>query len=84
VKVRTGPPDEGHGPDAALGLWAGELPLAATWQQPVPDPALPPGTPSPPTSAAVPVPGPTGVPAARQDRDRANGVKVNTGPPGWG
>jgi NAD(P)-dependent dehydrogenase (short-subunit alcohol dehydrogenase family) len=26
-----------------LGLWAGELPLVATWQQPVPDPALPPG-----------------------------------------
>ena len=47
MKVRTGPPDEGHGPDAALGLWAGELPLAATWQQPVPDPALPPGTPVP-------------------------------------
>jgi nitroimidazol reductase NimA-like FMN-containing flavoprotein (pyridoxamine 5'-phosphate oxidase superfamily) len=47
VKVRTGPPDDGHSPDAALGLWAGELPLAATWQQPVPDPALPPGIPVP-------------------------------------
>jgi nitroimidazol reductase NimA-like FMN-containing flavoprotein (pyridoxamine 5'-phosphate oxidase superfamily) len=44
VKIRTGPPDDGHGPDAALGLWAGELPLAVTWQQPIPDPALPPGT----------------------------------------
>lgn len=43
VKIRTGPPDDGDSPDAALGLWAGELPLAATWQQPVPDPALPPG-----------------------------------------
>jgi uncharacterized protein len=43
VKVRTGPPDDGDSPDAALGLWAGELPLATTWQQPVPDPALPPG-----------------------------------------
>ena len=43
VKVRTGPPDDGHSPDAALGLWAGELPLATTWQQPVPDPALPAG-----------------------------------------
>jgi len=43
VKIRTGPPDDGDSPDAALGLWAGELPLAVTWQPPVPDPALPPG-----------------------------------------
>jgi uncharacterized protein len=43
VKIRTGPPDDGDSPDAALGLWAGELPLAVCWQQPVPDPALPPG-----------------------------------------
>jgi nitroimidazol reductase NimA-like FMN-containing flavoprotein (pyridoxamine 5'-phosphate oxidase superfamily) len=43
VKIRTGPPDDGDSPDAELGLWAGELPLAVTWQQPVPDPALPPG-----------------------------------------
>jgi len=47
VKIRTGPPSDGHSPDAALGLWAGELPLATTWQQPVPDPALPPGIPVP-------------------------------------
>jgi nitroimidazol reductase NimA-like FMN-containing flavoprotein (pyridoxamine 5'-phosphate oxidase superfamily) len=47
VKVRTGPPDDADSPDAALGLWAGELPLATTWQQPVPDPALPPGIPIP-------------------------------------
>jgi len=47
VKIRTGPPDDGHSPDAALGLWAGELPLATTWQQPVSDPALPPGIPVP-------------------------------------
>jgi nitroimidazol reductase NimA-like FMN-containing flavoprotein (pyridoxamine 5'-phosphate oxidase superfamily) len=47
VKVRTGPPDDGHSPDAALGLWAGELPLATTWQQPIPDLALPPGIPIP-------------------------------------
>jgi hypothetical protein len=47
VKVRTGPPSDGDGPDAALGLWAGELPLATTWQQPIPDPALPPGIPVP-------------------------------------
>lgn len=47
VKIRTGPPDDGDSPDAALGLWAGELPLATTWQQPVPDPALPAGIPVP-------------------------------------
>ena len=47
VKIRTGPPSDGDSPDAALGLWAGELPLATTWQQPIPDPALPPGIPVP-------------------------------------
>jgi uncharacterized protein len=43
VKIRTGPPDDADSPDAALGLWAGELPLAARWLQPVPDPAIPVG-----------------------------------------
>ncbi len=47
VKVRSGPPDDGDSPDAALGLWAGELPLTTAWQPPVPDPALPPGIPLP-------------------------------------
>jgi nitroimidazol reductase NimA-like FMN-containing flavoprotein (pyridoxamine 5'-phosphate oxidase superfamily) len=47
VKIRTGPPDDADSPDAALGLWAGELPLAARWQEPVADPALPPGQPAP-------------------------------------
>ncbi|HEY3957614.1 MAG TPA: pyridoxamine 5'-phosphate oxidase family protein [Streptosporangiaceae bacterium] len=47
VKIRTGPPDDGDSPDAALGLWAGELPLVSSWQQPVPDPTLPPGIPVP-------------------------------------
>jgi nitroimidazol reductase NimA-like FMN-containing flavoprotein (pyridoxamine 5'-phosphate oxidase superfamily) len=53
VKVRTGPPDDADSPDAALGLWAGELPLAARWQAPVPDPALPPGQPVPPHIQAL-------------------------------
>ncbi|MFJ9815670.1 pyridoxamine 5'-phosphate oxidase family protein [Streptomyces sp. NPDC101151] len=44
VKIRTGAPEDGDGPDAALGLWAGVLPLAAVWGEPVPDPALPYGT----------------------------------------
>jgi uncharacterized protein len=43
VKIRTGPPGDGDSPDAALGLWAGVLPLAAFWQDAVPDPALPAG-----------------------------------------
>lgn len=42
VKIRTGPPDDGDGPDAALGLWAGVLPLTAVWGAPEPDPELPP------------------------------------------
>jgi len=40
VKVSSGPPDDGDGPDAVLGLWAGELPLRTSWGEPVPDPAL--------------------------------------------
>jgi uncharacterized protein len=41
VKIRTGPPDDGDSPDAALPVWAGVLPLAAAWQDPDPDPVLP-------------------------------------------
>lgn len=48
VKVRTGPPDDGDSPDAALGLWAGELPLIAAWGEPAADPALPAGIAVPP------------------------------------
>jgi uncharacterized protein len=44
VKVRSGPPDDGESPDAALGLWAGELPLITTWGDPVPDQGLADGT----------------------------------------
>lgn len=41
VKIRTGAPDDGDGPDAELGLWAGTLPLSSAWGAPVPDPLLP-------------------------------------------
>ncbi|MFI9257427.1 pyridoxamine 5'-phosphate oxidase family protein [Streptomyces sioyaensis] len=41
VKIRTGPPDDGDGPDAELGLWAGVLPLHTAWGALEPDPALP-------------------------------------------
>lgn len=44
VKISAGPPDDADSPDAALGLWAGELPLLARWGAPVADPALPEGT----------------------------------------
>ena len=60
VKIRTGPPDDGDSPDAALGLWAGVLPLRHIWETPVPDPALPPGLTAPPHIAAR-----TGRPAGR-------------------
>jgi uncharacterized protein len=53
VKVRTGPPDDADSPDAALGLWAGELPLATRWLDPVADPALPAGTTPPPHIARL-------------------------------
>ena len=52
VKIRTGPPDDGDSPDAALPVWAGVLPLAPSWQDPVPDPVLPAGIPVPPHIAA--------------------------------
>src|SRR3954471_18957508 len=52
VKIRTGPPDDGDSPAAALPVWAGVLPLAAAWGDPEPDPVLPPEIPLPPHIAA--------------------------------
>ena len=52
VKISTGPPDDGDSPDAALGLWAGELPVVTTWGTPVPDPKLPESIAVPPHLAA--------------------------------
>ncbi|MEU4212471.1 pyridoxamine 5'-phosphate oxidase family protein [Streptomyces sp. NPDC026206] len=40
VKVRTGPPDDGDGPDAELDVWAGILPLHQTWGALEADPDL--------------------------------------------
>ncbi|ARF58943.1 pyridoxamine 5'-phosphate oxidase family protein [Streptomyces gilvosporeus] len=48
VKVRTGPPDDGDSPDAELGLWAGVLPLNASWGTLRPDPGLDPAIAPPP------------------------------------
>lgn len=42
AKIRTGPPVDDE-PDYALDVWAGELPLALTAGEPVPDPRLAPG-----------------------------------------
>jgi nitroimidazol reductase NimA-like FMN-containing flavoprotein (pyridoxamine 5'-phosphate oxidase superfamily) len=48
VKISDGPPDDGESADAALGLWAGRLPVVAVWGLPVPDPVLPLGVDAPP------------------------------------
>jgi uncharacterized protein len=53
VKIRTGPPDDGDSPDAALPVWAGVLPLTAAWAAPEPDPVLPASIPLPPHIAAL-------------------------------
>lgn len=41
MKIATGPPDDGDSEDAALGLWAGVLPVVTTFGEPVADPVLP-------------------------------------------
>jgi nitroimidazol reductase NimA-like FMN-containing flavoprotein (pyridoxamine 5'-phosphate oxidase superfamily) len=43
VKISEGPPGDGDGPDAALDLWAGVIPLETVRRRPEPDPALPDG-----------------------------------------
>ena len=40
VKIRTGPPKDGDGPDADRPVWAGEIPLRTVRLDPVPDPAM--------------------------------------------
>ncbi|WP_327701319.1 pyridoxamine 5'-phosphate oxidase family protein [Streptomyces decoyicus] len=59
VKIRTGPPDDGDGADAELGLWAGVLPLHTSRGPLEPDPALPAGI-EPPShlSGRAPTPPP--------------------------
>jgi uncharacterized protein len=43
AKIRSGPPEDGDGPDGGLPIWAGTVPLETTWGEPVPDPSLRPG-----------------------------------------
>ena len=52
VKTRSGPPDDGDSEDAALGLWAGVLPVVTTFGEPVTDPVLPEGL-APPAREAT-------------------------------
>jgi nitroimidazol reductase NimA-like FMN-containing flavoprotein (pyridoxamine 5'-phosphate oxidase superfamily) len=52
VKVRSGPPGDGDGPDGELGLWAGEVPLRIVTLDPVADPLWAVG-PLPPHLAAL-------------------------------
>ncbi|MBG0830962.1 pyridoxamine 5'-phosphate oxidase family protein [Planomonospora sp. ID67723] len=48
VKIRTGPPGDGDGPDARLGVWAGVRPLRMVRDELEPDPLLPDGIDIPP------------------------------------
>ncbi|MCX5201520.1 pyridoxamine 5'-phosphate oxidase family protein [Streptomyces sp. NBC_00237] len=47
VKIAAGPPEDGEGPDAELGLWAGVIPMRTAYGTPEADPVLPPGIPLP-------------------------------------
>ncbi|MFI6943663.1 pyridoxamine 5'-phosphate oxidase family protein [Streptomyces sp. NPDC050418] len=40
VKIADGPPDDGDGPDAELGLWAGNVPFRTVSGAPLPAPDL--------------------------------------------
>ncbi|MFG2222931.1 pyridoxamine 5'-phosphate oxidase family protein [Streptomyces sp. NPDC048644] len=40
VKARTGPPDDGEGPDSMTNRWAGVIPLGTVRGNPEPDPLL--------------------------------------------
>jgi nitroimidazol reductase NimA-like FMN-containing flavoprotein (pyridoxamine 5'-phosphate oxidase superfamily) len=53
VKISEGPPCDGDGPDAGLGLWAGVVPMETRRRPPVPDPALPGGIAVPPHITAL-------------------------------
>ena len=45
AKVRHGPPDDDDSEDAALDVWAGEIPIVTSLGDPVASPGLRPGTP---------------------------------------
>jgi hypothetical protein len=45
AKVRSGPPDDDGSTDAALDVWAGEIPVVTSYGAPVASPGLRPGIP---------------------------------------
>jgi nitroimidazol reductase NimA-like FMN-containing flavoprotein (pyridoxamine 5'-phosphate oxidase superfamily) len=47
AKVRYGPPDDDESEDAALDVWAGEVPIVTAFGEPVPSPGLRAGIPLP-------------------------------------
>jgi nitroimidazol reductase NimA-like FMN-containing flavoprotein (pyridoxamine 5'-phosphate oxidase superfamily) len=47
AKIRSGPPEDGEGPDGDLPVWAGNVPLVTGWGEPVADPLLRPDVPVP-------------------------------------
>jgi nitroimidazol reductase NimA-like FMN-containing flavoprotein (pyridoxamine 5'-phosphate oxidase superfamily) len=53
AKVRVGPPEDDETEDAALGIWAGELPLLTSYGEPVPSPGLREGIPLPASVRAL-------------------------------
>jgi nitroimidazol reductase NimA-like FMN-containing flavoprotein (pyridoxamine 5'-phosphate oxidase superfamily) len=54
VKISEGAPDDGDGPDGALDVWAGHIPMRTVVDAPLPDPALRAGIPFPAHLAGVP------------------------------
>ncbi len=60
AKVRTGAPDDGDSPDAALDVWAGHIPLVMRALDPVPAPELRAGIPTPAYARRYRRPGLTG------------------------
>ena len=53
VKARSGGPDDDETPDADLDVWAGVVPLAASFGAPEPSPGLRDGIPVPPSVARL-------------------------------
>jgi nitroimidazol reductase NimA-like FMN-containing flavoprotein (pyridoxamine 5'-phosphate oxidase superfamily) len=49
AKVGSGGPDDDDSEDAALDVWAGEIPIVTSYGEPVPSPGLRPGIPLPPS-----------------------------------
>ena len=47
AKVRYGPPDDDGSDDAALDVWAGEIPIVTSFGEPIPSPGLRVGVPLP-------------------------------------